>query len=96
MKILALLPALFLAPALALAPGPAAARCAGQDLLAQLPATDAAALEAATEAQPFARGNLWQASRADGARLVILGTYHMADPRHDAILARIKIGRAHV
>lgn len=87
MKVLALLPALFLGFSLCAAP--AAARCAGEDLLAQLPAPEAAALEAATEAQPFARGNLWQARRADGAELVILGTYHMADPRHDAILARI-------
>lgn len=87
MKVLALLPALFLGFSLCAAP--AAARCAGEDLLAQLPAPEAAALEAATEAQPFARGNLWQARRADGAELVILGTYHMADPRHDAVLARL-------
>lgn len=87
MKVLALLPALFLGFSLCAAP--AAARCAGEDLLAQLPAPEAAALAAATEAQPFARGNLWQARRADGAELVILGTYHMADPRHDAVLARL-------
>lgn len=87
MTIFRLFPAICLAFTLATAP--AAARCAGADLLASLPAPEASALEAATAAQPFARGNLWQARRADGARLVILGTYHMADPRHDAILARI-------
>lgn len=71
-----------------LLPGLAAARCTGQNLITTLPAPDEAALETATLSHPFARGNLWRAHR-DGAEVTILGTYHMADPRHDAVIARV-------
>ncbi|THD85851.1 TraB/GumN family protein [Aliigemmobacter aestuarii] len=64
------------------------AQCEGRDLLAGLGAEKAAALEAATAAQPFAAGNLWQATRGD-QRLTILGTYHLADPRHAATMDRV-------
>lgn len=64
---------------------PAGATCTGQNLIAQLPAPDAAALEAATAAQPFARGNLWRATRA-GQDITLAGTYHLPDPRHAAML----------
>ena len=93
MHILSLFRFFLLAMILAVLPGSALARCQGQNMIAGLPAPDSAALEAATAAHPHARGNLWRASRmgADGTAqsVILLGTYHMADPRHDAILARV-------
>lgn len=71
-----------------LAPVTAQATCAGQDLLAALPAPERAALTAAAEAAPFARGNEWLARRGED-RVVVVGTYHLDDPRHDATLARL-------
>ncbi|WP_226341024.1 TraB/GumN family protein [Gemmobacter serpentinus] len=67
----------------------AQARCNGQNLLAEMDAADSAAVAAATAAQPFATGNLWQASKEGQHAITLLGTYHMADPRHDAVVARI-------
>lgn len=79
------------APAILLSLGlglPAHARCTGQDLIAALPPADSQALEAATTAQPYPQGNLWQARK--GASLVTLvGTYHLADPRHEAMTAQV-------
>lgn len=66
----------------------AGAKCSGINLLSQMPATETAALEAATAAQPYARGNLWRASKA-GQSLHIIGTYHLADARHAPIMARL-------
>lgn len=67
---------------------PAAARafdCAGADLIAALPEAERAAITAAAEAAPYPRGNLWRATRGD-REVTLLGTYHLDDPRHDAIL----------
>lgn len=75
--------------ALVLMAGTASARCAGTNLLDHLDPADSLALEAATAAQPFARGNLWQATRG-GASVTLLGTYHMADPRHEAVIDRMR------
>lgn len=72
---------------LAVAPQ-AQAKCAGQNLLAGLAPDRQAALDAATDAQPFASGNLWRATRGDQS-LTILGTYHLGDPRHGAIIDRV-------
>lgn len=89
MQIFRVFPAFSLALGLILMSAIAArAACQGQDLIATLPAPEALALDAATAAQPYASGNFWRATR-DGAEVTILGTYHMADPRHDAIIARI-------
>ncbi len=76
----------FLTLALLLAPAAATAAtgCAGRNLLADLPPETRSALDAAVQAAPFARGNLWRATR-DGQTITLLGTYHLDDPRHDAI-----------
>lgn len=64
------------------------AECVGRNLIAALPADRRVAVQAAAHAVPFARGNLWQATKGD--RLITLvGTYHLADPRHAATLARL-------
>lgn len=69
-------------------PQEGAARCAGKNLLADLPAADSAELAAATAAQPYAQGNLWRASKGD-RRVYLLGTYHMPDARHAATVAEV-------
>ncbi|MEH7828405.1 TraB/GumN family protein [Gemmobacter denitrificans] len=74
---------------LPLVPAAAWAACNGQNLFASLSPADRATLDAATEAQPFATGNLWLASKGDD-RLWLLGTYHLADPRHDAVIAAVE------
>ncbi len=79
--LLAVLVVFGLAPAVA-------AECRGTDLLAEMPAEVRAGLEAAADAVPFARGNLWQAKK-DGKSLTIAGTYHFEDPRHLAALAAL-------
>ena len=68
---------------------PALARCAGTDLIAALPAEQRLALERAADSAPFARGNLFRATR-DGRSITLVGTYHLADPRHAALLARVE------
>lgn len=77
--VLALLPAL---------PGAAQGRCTGPDLIAALPDADRAALARAADAVPFARGLVWQASR-EGRVVHLVGTHHLDDPRHDALMDRI-------
>lgn len=74
--------------ALCLAPLPGLADCVGNDLIAALPVTQQAALRARADAAPFARGNLWQASR-DGQQVILVGTYHLDDPRHAETLTQL-------
>lgn len=64
------------------------ARCGGTDLIAALPADERAALRARAHATPHAQGNFWRATR-DDAVIHLVGTYHFADPRHDAALDRL-------
>lgn len=64
------------------------AECAGPSLLDRLDAEKLAGLQAAVAATPFGQGLLWAAERGD-ARLLIAGTMHLPDPRHDATLAAL-------
>lgn len=82
---IALFAALFLLPFLPLA---AQARCTGTDLIAALPVAERAALEQRADSVPFARGNLFRATRG-GQTIDLVGTYHLADPRHAAMQARV-------
>ncbi len=59
--------------------------CSGQDLIAALPAQDLAPLRAAADAVPYASGNAWMVTKGEEV-LYILGTMHLDDPRHAAIL----------
>lgn len=81
-RVLAVAPALFLWLA------PADAGCKGGNLIEALPPADRAALEADAAAAPFAEGLLWQAMRGEEV-IILLGTYHLDDPRHGAIMDRI-------
>ncbi|MCV2866434.1 TraB/GumN family protein [Albidovulum sediminicola] len=85
-----------LAFALAAFLSPAAlwAQCAGQDLLAAMPADDFAALEAGSEANPYATGNRYVATKGDSI-IHFVGTLHVHDPRMDAPLERLRTVIAH-
>ncbi|AXC50935.1 TraB/GumN family protein [Paracoccus suum] len=65
----------------------AAEACRGRDLMAALPAADLAAMQARVADVPFAKGLFWQAQKGD-ARIILIGTYHFADQRHQRTLAR--------
>lgn len=78
---LALLAGLCTTPALA-------DSCTGRNLFTTLAPPDTARLDAATAAQPYATGNFWRATR-DGRQLHLIGTFHLADSRHAATLARL-------
>jgi uncharacterized protein len=61
------------------------AECAGENLFASMDPDRLAAITAAADAAPFARGNLWRATRGDEA-ITLVGTYHFDDPRHAATM----------
>jgi uncharacterized protein YbaP (TraB family) len=65
------------------------AACEGQDLVPTLPVSDRAAITAAVDATPFARGNAWRAIR--GSEVVdIVGTYHFDDPRLETVMEALR------
>ena len=67
---------------------PVAAECVGTNLIAEMPAETQARIDEAVAAVPFHRGNLWRATK-DDAEIVLVGTYHFADSRHDAMMQRL-------
>jgi len=66
----------------------AQAQCRGVNLLETMPATDRQALLERASAVPYPEGNLWRATRGT-ADLVLAGTFHLDDPRHDSVMARL-------
>ncbi|OSQ65727.1 hypothetical protein MCRY_02800 [Marivita cryptomonadis] len=68
---------------------PAFATCSGNDLRPTLGTEERSRLDAALADAPFADGNHWKATRGD-ATLHLIGTMHLADPRLDAPLGRLK------
>lgn len=68
---------------------PLRAECVGSNLLDALAPQDRAQISAAANAAPHAQGLLWQAQRGD-QRLTLVGTYHMPDARHAAILEALE------
>lgn len=66
-----------------------AATCTGENLIAALPEAERAALEQAVDAVPYGRGLQWQAEKGD-ARILLVGTYHFGDERHDATVAVLR------
>lgn len=61
--------------------------CHGKNLIDALPPAELAALKAEADV-PFAHGNLWQATR-DGEQITLVGTFHLNDPRFDALEQRL-------
>lgn len=55
------------------------AECVGTDILAEAPVALIAALEAEADAQPYARGRIWEVEK-HGRRSVLFGTFHAPDP----------------
>lgn len=64
------------------------AECRGENLLAKMAPEERRALLAASDAVPYPRGNLWRAKRGD-AVVHVVGTYHLDDPRHAAVMTRV-------
>ena len=69
-------------------PVPAAAECIGRNLIEGLAPEARAAIDEAVAQVPHNRGLLWRATRGD-AEMMLVGTYHFPDRRHQAILSRI-------
>lgn len=67
---------------------PAHAACRGEDLIAALPESARTDLHSRTQSQPFAEGNVWQAIK-DKQQITLVGTYHLADSRHDKMVAQL-------
>ena len=70
-------------------PSAALSQCSGEDLRATLTAPERAILDARTQSQPYATGNLWRAEM-DGETIYIVGTLHLDDPRLSEPMARIE------
>lgn len=67
---------------------PVFAGCEGNNLIAAMPVAEQDALRQRADQAPYAIGNYWLATRGD-AKIHLIGTYHFADPRHSAIMARL-------
>lgn len=63
--------------------------CIGNNLFGEMSADRLATLRAASDAVPYSQGLLWRASKA-GSEIVLAGTYHLHDPRHQDILAQLE------
>lgn len=67
---------------------PAHAACDGTNLFSHMAPEDRSRLEQAAATQPFHQGNLFRATK-DDQEITLIGTYHLADPRHDQMLATV-------
>lgn len=72
----------------ALAGAGARADCAGVNLMDQMMPGERAEIGARADAVPYPRGNFWTAAR-QGQSMILAGTYHMDDPRHDPVVAAL-------
>lgn len=68
---------------------PAHAACEGRNLLDAMPKEESDSLRARAAAVPFASGNFWAATRED-QRVLLIGTYHLGDPRHEASMQALE------
>lgn len=74
---------------LGLAGAGVAGECVGQNLFETMPPQQRARIEEAVREVPYHEGLFWRARRGDEI-ITIVGTYHFADPRHQANLKRIE------
>lgn len=79
----------YLIAVLLLAASPLHALCTGEDQYNTLPPADIAEIEAIAATDRFGEGILWQATKGDST-ITIVGTFHLHDPRHDAMMARLR------
>ena len=68
---------------------PLLAACDGTDLRTTLSPAEQARMQADLADIPYAEGNRWRATR-DGRVIHLIGTMHLADPRLDAPLSRLR------
>ncbi len=68
---------------------PALATCEGENLYEALSVEEKAALDARLADTPYPEGNLWRAER-DGSTVHVVGTLHLADPRHEVMISRLE------
>jgi uncharacterized protein YbaP (TraB family) len=78
-----------LALTLLLWPFAAHAECIGTNLIDALPPAERTLLEQRANAVPFSQGNIWFATKGD-ARITLVGTYHLNDPRHRATVKDLR------
>ncbi|WP_347266855.1 TraB/GumN family protein [Paracoccus sp. (in: a-proteobacteria)] len=88
MRLAPVLAALFALVSLAL-PAAAAQDCLGRNLFQSMAPARLAELRAATDRVPYHHGLFWRAEK-DGQAITLIGTYHFADPRHEATLRRFR------
>ncbi|WP_045387034.1 TraB/GumN family protein [Falsirhodobacter sp. alg1] len=67
---------------------PVVAQCSGHNLINAMSASERHALRQQADSHPHARGLLFRATRGD-EDVVLMGTYHLDDPRMDALAARV-------
>ncbi len=75
--------------ALSILPLMVQAQCSAADVTTWLPAADQAALQARVENTAYGQGVYWQAEK-QGTSMAIIGTMHLPDPRHAALLSRVQ------
>lgn len=63
--------------------------CGTRDLISELNAEDRATLDTLVAQHPFAEGNLYKAEK-DGSTVTVVGTLHLPDPRHAAMIDAIQ------
>jgi uncharacterized protein len=68
--------------------GSAHATCAGSNLFSMMASEDRSRLEQAAAEVPFHTGNLWRATKQN-MQVTLVGTYHLADPRHEQMVAAV-------
>ena len=66
----------------------ATAQCTSFGVEHMMSSENLARLDADAAATPYGQGLYWTATM-DGVELAIVGTMHLADPRHDALIARV-------
>lgn len=74
--------------ALLLAGQAQAVTCRGADLIAAMPEEARTDLQTEAAGTPHSRGLVWRATKGP-ARMLIVGTYHLDDARHEALAARL-------
>ncbi|MFB2593888.1 TraB/GumN family protein [Paracoccus sp. p4-l81] len=70
--------------------------CQGQNLIEAMPADQREAMIAAAHAVPYPQGLIYSAEK-DGRQVTLIGTYHLHDPRHQALIDKItpRLDEAH-
>ena len=71
-----------------ISPLPAFAQCNVAGIESQIAPEQLVELDARATATPFGHGLYWSATK-DGAELAIIGTMHLPDPRHTALVERV-------